>query len=296
MKLIALILGFGLEHIASQLLHLRELRWFDGYFDIGLGRAQRASRVGTYVIIGLLVVLPMVPVLIIDYQLSEADIRWDPSYIVFALFVVFLCLGPRDLGNEIDEYCEALDGNDEESARKILFELSESEHREVSDVEVIEDAVFIQAPNQIFGVVFWFIALGPVGAWLFRVSDLLRRRAAFESMRDPALLTAPLPIIEAFHGILLWVPVRLSAIGYALSGSFDDALNAWREHEKAERMPIHRRNDTLAATVGKAAMAGAVGRPTNSSSAARHAMRLVTRTLFMWMIVIALMTIFGWAV
>jgi AmpE protein len=296
MKLIALILGFGLEHVASQLLHLRELRWFDAYFDIGLQRAKRSPKILAWVIIALLIALPMVPVLIVDFQLSEADIRWDLSYIVFSLLVVFVCLGPRDLGNEIDEYCKALDKADSELAGRILFELSEAERREINDVEVIEEAVFIQAPNRIFGVVFWFVVLGPVGAWLFRVSDLLRRRTAFEAVRDPELRNVPLRMIEAFHGVLLWVPVRLSAIGYALSGSFDDALNGWREHERAEPLPLHRRNDRLAASVGKAAMAGVLAGNESSSAAARHAMRLVTRSLFMWLIVIALMTIFGWAV
>ncbi len=296
MKLIALILGFGLEHIATQLLHLRELRWFDGYFDMGLNRIKRAPEALGYCIAVLLIALPMVPVLIVDYQLRDADIRWDLSYIVFALLVVFFCLGPRDLGNEVDEYCAALEDGDEDLAKKVLFELSEAEHRDESDIEVIEDAIFVQAPNRIFGVVFWFIALGPVGAWLFRVSDLLRRRAAFESVRDEKMRSTALPIIEMFHGAMLWLPIRLSAIGYALSGSFDDALEGWRQLDTREPMAIHKRNDLLAATVGKAAMTGAVQQPTNSASAAIHARRLVTRTLFIWMIVIALMTICGGAV
>ncbi len=296
MKLIALILGFGLEHIATQLLHLRELRWFDAYFDFGLHRAKRAPEAICYVIIGVLVALLMVPVLIADYQLRDADIRWDLSYIVFALLIVFLCLGPRDLGNEVDEYCDALEKGDEEMAKRVLFELSEAEHRDGSEIEVIEDAIFVQAPNRIFGVVFWFVALGPVGAWLFRISDLLRRRAAFESARDAQLRATALPIIERFHGAMLWLPMRLSAIGYALSGSFDDALEGWRGLDSSEPMAIHKRNDTLAATVGKAAMTGTSKQPANSALAAIHAMRLVTRTLFIWMTMIALMTIFGWAV
>lgn len=294
MKLIALILGFGLEHVATQLLHLRELRWFDSYFDFGLNQAKKASSIVAYLVMILLVALPMVPVLIADYQLSDADIRWDPSYIVFALLVVFLCLGPRDLESEVHEYCAAIDAGDDALARNVLFELSEAEHRGSSDIEAIEDAVFVQAPNRIFGVVFWFIALGPLGAWLFRVSDLLRRRAAFEAVRDPEL-RAPLRIIETFHGVLLWLPVRLSAIGYALSGNFDDALEGWRRHDTNEALPIHRRNDLLAADVGKAAMQSSK-QPDDPAAAAVTAMRIVTRTLFIWMIVIALMTIFGWAV
>ena len=35
MKLIALILGLIIERAATHLLHLRELRWFDAYFDYG---------------------------------------------------------------------------------------------------------------------------------------------------------------------------------------------------------------------------------------------------------------------
>lgn len=296
MKLIALILGFGLEHVATQLLHLRELRWFDAYFDFGIHRAKAASALIAWLLIAAMVALPMVPVLLADYQLRNADIRWDPSYIVFALLTVFLCLGPRDLGNEVDEYCAALDAGDADGAGRILFELSEAEHKEVTDAEAVEDAIFVQAPNRIFGVVFWFIALGPVGAWLFRVSDLLRRRAAFEAARDPEVRVRPLAIIEALHGIMLWMPARLAALGYALSGSFDDALNAWRQLEPGQSLPIHRKNDLLAATVGKAAMAGILEQPANSAMAATNAMRLVTRTLFIWMILIAVMTIFGWAV
>jgi AmpE protein len=185
---------------------------------------------------------------------------------------------------------------DQERARAVSFELAESRRRGVNEVEVIEEAIFVQAPNRIFGVVFWFIVLGPVGAWLFRVSDLLRRRTAFEAARDDAIGERMLPVVERVHALLLWLPVRLAALGFALSGSFDDALNHWRSQTAVPGEALHRRNDLLAAGVGRAAMTGFLEQPANSSLAARNAMRLVTRTLFIWMIVIALMTIFGWAV
>src|SRR5690606_39884655 len=46
----------------------------------------------------------------------------------------------------------------------------------------------------------------PVGAWLFRVSDLLRRRAAFESTREHAVDRAALPAAESIHAVLAWIP------------------------------------------------------------------------------------------
>ena len=92
------------------------------------------------------------------------------------------------------------------------------------------------------------------------------------------------------------IPARLAAVGYALSGSFDDAFNSWRSYELRSDLPFHRSNDEVVACVGKAAMTGSLEEPPNSSAAARNSMRLVTRTLFIWVTVIAVMTLFGWAV
>lgn len=295
MKLLALLLGLLLERVATELLHLRELRWFDAYFDLGIAVAKRRGAGGAYLSIVVLLLLPAVPVLLLSLWLLSTGVRWDLPYLTFAVLVVFLCLGPRDLGNEVHEYCNALDGGDSETAQRVLTELSEAQHPG-AETDVVEDAIFVQAANRIFGVVFWFVVLGPVGAWLFRVNDLLRRRAAFEALRDPELGERVVPAIETTYAFLKWVPVRFAAFGYALTGSFDEAANAWRNFRLSDELPFHCGNDRLSAAVGKAAMAGALGHPPNTSAAARSAMRLVTRTLFLWMTLIALMTIFGWAV
>jgi membrane protein required for beta-lactamase induction len=295
MKLIALALGLVLEHLATELLHLRELRWFDRYFDYGLTQAKKVRAWMVPLVLVALVAIPTVPVFVVSEALQGTAILWDLAYLAFAVLIVFLCLGPRDLGNEVDEYCRALDAGDDETARRVLLEMTESERPRADEIEVVEDAIFIQANNRIFGVVFWFVVLGPVGAWLFRVSDLLRRRATFESLRDPGLVGTVLPAIEAIYGVLKWVPARLAVLGYMLSGSFDDALNSWRSYEAVGGTPIDRQNDDLVARVGRAAMAGLLDEPVNSSAAAHNSMRLVERTLFIWVIVIALMTIFGWA-
>jgi len=296
MKLIALALGLILEHVATELLHLRELRWFDRYYDFGLARLKKLRGPLVHAGIGVILLVLAVPVLLVSHLLQGPGVLWDPDYLAFAVVVVFLCLGPRDLGSEVDEYCAAVESGDTETAERVLVEITEAENPGVGDVEVVEDAIFIQAPNRIFGVVFWFIVLGPVGAWLFRISDLLRRRAAFESVRDAELRPAVLPAIEAVYGALKWIPARLTVLGFALSGSFDGAMNAWKSHAPDTGAPIDRNNDELAARVGKAAMAGALDEPPHSSGAARNAMRLVTRTLFIWIALLALMTIFGWAV
>lgn len=303
MKLIALILGLVLERVATELLHLRELRWFDRYYDFGLDRVNRYRGWVVHAGIVVLLALPAIPVLLVsaalrgeEAYLPVTNISWDLPYMVFAVFVVFLCLGPRDLGNEVDDYCRALDEGDEARARRVLIELAESEPEGEGDTELVEEAIFVQATNRIFGVVFWFVVLGPVGAWLYRIGDMLHRRTVFEANRNPELEIRVRPAVEAVYGVLKWIPARLAALGYALTGSFDDALDGWRGIGREPEGPFHTTNDELVARVGKAAMTGTLEKPSNTSAAARNSMRLVTRTLFLWVTILAVMTIFGWAV
>jgi membrane protein required for beta-lactamase induction len=294
MKLIALILGLMLEHFASGWLHLRELSWFDSFFDASLTYARSRGRVVAALIIGAAVAIPLIPIWWVSLKLQASAFAWDAGYLLFAVAVLFFCLGPRDLGNEVDDYCASLDRGDREAAERVLFELRETRSAPgASSVEAVEDAVFVQANNRIFAVVFWFMVLGPVGAWLFRLSDLLRKRAFIAESAAPA---AALSIADTLHGLLAWIPARLAVVGYAFGGSFDEAFDSWRNFRGEPGVPFYRSNEQLIGTAGRAAMSGFLAQPANSSAAARNAMRLVTRTLFIWTTVIALMTLFGWAV
>jgi membrane protein required for beta-lactamase induction len=295
MIVMALIVGLVLERLVTSLLHLRELRLFDGYYDAGLRRIERWPRWTIGFGLVLMVAGLVLPVLLVSLLLSEEGWSfWNLWYFMFAVLIVLFCLGPRDLGSEVDDYGDAKDRGDDDAADRILLEMSESADPRKSDVEVVEEAIFVQSNNRIFGVIFWFFLLGPVGAWMFRVSDMLRRRVVYEHRRSGEGRENVLIAIEAIYGLLKWIPARLAMFGYALSGSFDDAMNAWRSELDAEGKPIDERNDMLIARVGKAAMTGYLDEPANSGAAAQNAMRIVRRTVFFWISVIALLTLFGW--
>lgn len=296
MKLIALMLALTLEHFASNWLHLRELGWFDPFLGFVLRRARASGRVVATLSFVAALALLLLPVGWVSVVLSADTLIWDAAYLAFAVVVLFFCLGPRDLGNEVGDYCAALDRGDEERSRSVLAELADVPASAANvDTASVEDAVFVQANNRIFAVVFWFVLLGPVGAWLFRLSDLARKRAvAFAD--DPAEPAFVDRLAIAFHGVLAWLPARLAVIGYALGGSFDEAFDRWRNFHSAEGDPFYRGSERLLRFAGRAAMSGFLAQPENSSAGARNAMRLVTRTVWIWTTVVALMTLFGWAV
>jgi len=298
MSLIALLLAHLIEYGLTTVLHLRELRWLDHYCDW----AERllAGRRGWLLVVAaaLLVLLPAIPVGY-AYVLLGSHLLGLPQ-LAFAVLVLLLSFGPRDLRVEVHDYIDALDRGDRDEATRRATELLESDAagRGTGLREAVEEAIFVQANNRIFGVVFWFVVLGPAGAWLFRVSDLMRRRAAFEAARRGAAVErGSFDWALAFiHGLLAWLPARLAAGAYALAGSFEDALGNWRATVDSVGTGILDRSEDLLARVGKGSLQSglaSVAPAEQDKAAAAGAWRIVARAVWTWLAIIAVMVLAG---
>lgn len=329
MKLIALLVGLAVERVATQLFHLRRLRWLERILDAGF-RYAADSVLPPLLSLLLLTALLVVPVAAVIYWLGDAV--YGLAYLVLAVVVLFFSLGPKDIGEQVDDYCEALERDDDEAiahTAKALVERDVATEPAVRIAEV-EAAVCVQANNRLFAVIFWFVLLGPLGAWGYRVTDLIRRRAVFNAGRDEATISSAEAVAESessegvtieqeteesaaatpvqqsmdivaasvsLHGWLAWIPARLTALGYALGGSFDQAIAAWRAPSAASVDLSSERSEDLLARVGVAALALA---PNDEESASARGIRgamaanaLVFRLLGIWAFVIAAMTLYG---
>lgn len=297
MNFLALLVGLGVERLLTHLFHLREFRWLDPLFDLVLARLRGKEPPVTVLALALVAVLLTAPVAWLSVVLSPALLHIP--YFAFAVVVLLLCLGPRDLKEEVEEYCAAMESGTPEDRRQLAEDLLERAPPEDATVRAaaIERAIYAQANNRIFGVVFWFVLLGPTGAWLFRVMDLMRRRAAQRLAAEQAGSTR-LIATQALHGVMAWLPARLVAVGYAFSGSFDAALAAWRRGPEREPDGFFGATEELLARVGDGARSGAAADPGEGPAAVagpRAAIRLVTRSLWViWYPVIALLTLTNW--
>ncbi|MDX1480691.1 MAG: regulatory signaling modulator protein AmpE [Woeseiaceae bacterium] len=303
MKLIALLAGLLIERLATQLFHLRQLRWLDSMIDAGFEKASGASGIPPLVAVVLLAVLLVLPLLLLLYFFGE--LFYGLAYLVIAVVVLFFSLGPKDIGEQVDDYCEAIEADDEEEIRRTAKALLEREVSEDAEQRVrdVEAAVCVQANNRLFAVIFWFVLLGPVGAWSYRVTDLIRRRAVFAVSRDEigdadagAGFSAAASTV---HGWLAWIPARLTALGFALAGSFDRAIAAWREPSAAPHAAPREDSERLLARVGTAALdlsdlpdESIAERGIRGATAANG---LVFRLLGIWAVIIAAMTLYGWS-
>lgn len=295
MNLIALLLGLLVERVATRVLHLRELRWMDPYFDAVFRFIQGSSRPAGYLAGAAAILLPAVPVL--GLALAFRDVLHGLVYIAFAAPVLAFSLGPRDLAKEVEEYADAVTREDRDEVQRLEKALTEGEAPAEPGRRAlaVEEAVLVRANSRIFGVIFWFMVLGPTGAWLFRVADLMRRRAVFEAGRareSGAGEIAYLEIAQSLFGIVAWLPARLLAIGYAMAGSFEDAVSDWKSYYETCSDKFFHVNDEIVAYAGR----GAIRERFDSGSTLQpvhEAMRLVKRTLVIWLTAISLLTVIG---
>ena len=300
MNLIALLIGLVIERLATQLFHWRRMRWMDRAIDFGFRQADRLSTWPAIIPVVLLAVVLVLPVFAVIWSLGSTLAGF--TYLLLAIVVLFFSLGPHDIGEEVGEYCRALESGEDEQVNNAAKAIVEDAVPEDADerTSCVEAAVCVQANNRLFAVVFWFVILGPLAAWAYRVTDLIRRRAVFNAARDDEADGNSARVRDAaemLHGWLAWIPARLTAVGYAAAGHMDDALAALRAPTEDKDATTSERSENLLARVGIAALA-LQSRPEETPAerairGAQAANHLVFKLLLIWAVIIAAMTLYG---
>lgn len=300
MNLIALLIGLAIERLATQLFRWRRMRWLDRIIDFGFRQADRVANWPAIIPVTLLGIVLVLPVFAVIWFLGSTLAGF--SYLLLAVVVLLFSLGPRDIGEEVGEYCHALETGDDEQVQHAAKAIVENDvpAAPAERTSCVEAAVCVQANNRLFAVIFWFMLLGPLAAWAYRVTDLMRRRAVFNAARDAAEDGNAARIRDAagmLHGWLAWIPARLTAIGYAAAGHMDEGLAALRAPSEDGDRTTSERSESLLARVGIAALAlqdrpdeTATERAIRGAEAANH---LVFKLLLIWAVIIAAMTLYG---
>jgi adenosylcobinamide-phosphate synthase len=258
--------------------------------------------------------------------LPVALVYWVLQYygLVFLAFawnvaIVYLTLGFRHYSHYFTSIQLALNNGDEAGARALLAEWARIDTVGMDAAEIARIAVeksLITTHRSVFGVFFWFLMpAGPACAVLYRVSEYLARAwNEPEHMRNEAFGQFA---AKAFYWID-WIPVRLTAIAFAVVGNFEDAIYAWRNF--ANRWADESRGIILAA--GGGAMGVRLGTPHENAPqllpadaamvdltdtetdmlpgeepslrALQSTVGLVWRALILWMILLLLLSSMVW--
>jgi len=278
MALISIIIGLLFDRAFRHLHDLRDLSWFE-YYTGAVTRFVRAN--GVVQIVAVLIV-PVAVIAVIQHLMH--DFLFQLPYLVFAVLVFAYCLGPACLSSDIEFYLDARRLGDEDEALHYAGVLTEraastSPDQQTSDVT---RAILHVANERIFAVIFWFVIFGPAGAVLYRLTTSLSKQ---DSTNDSLNAVATL-----FQAVLTWVPARMLAMGYALTGHFDGALQAYRSRPYESDLALE--NYDVLVNTGLGALRDQEA--TDEISSITSARNLVMRSILIWIAVLALLTLGGW--
>ncbi len=219
--LLAIVLVLLAGHAVPELARWRDFSWLQGWNAQWLGDT-RASRYRP-------LLLPLVLVLLcLVLQALLSQVLFGLPAFAFATIVLFFAWGPGDLEADIQAVLKAPDSDRRHAALQALRPDTNSEPLPLEPVAVVE-AVFASALSRWFGVLFWFVLLGPGGALGYRAVQLLARRSAFRESFDADQLEA----LERTARILDWAPAHLLAFTLALVSDFDAVMGTWRQYHAA---------------------------------------------------------------
>jgi adenosylcobinamide-phosphate synthase len=292
-------------------------RWASRNFDAG-------SAHHGWVAWGLAVGVPSLAALGVHWLLLWL-LGW-PFATLWSVAVLYTTLGFRQFSHHFTGIRDALDAGDERQARELLAHWQQVDVGDIPRSEVVRHVIeysVLAAHRHVFGVLGWFsvlaaFGLGPAGAVFYRMSEFVARywRHKSKTHSQPASAALQDAANDAWAWID-WLPARVTALSFAVVGSFEEAIDGWRNH--AQRFPNDNDGVILAATAGavnvrlggealkEAAYAAhtaqtfeahATQRDSESTpgripelSHLRSIVGLVWRTVVMWMVLLALLTL-----
>jgi adenosylcobinamide-phosphate synthase len=168
--------------------------------------------------------------LLIDHYSVLGAVAWNVA-------VLYVTLGFRQFSHYFTDIRDALERGDELEARRLLAEWRHLDASELPRTELLRHVLehsLLAAHRHVFGVFFWFVVLstlgfGPAGAVIYRMAEFSSRYWAFKSRTVGAPINDRLAALsQRLFNLIDHLPARLTAFGFAVVGNFEEAVNGWR--------------------------------------------------------------------
>jgi AmpE protein len=279
-RFVAILLVLFVAHTLPDLVRLRDFSWWRKWLQ-QLGKPPSA---GGALVLG--VVAPVALCALVQWGLRTP--WFGLLEFLFAAVLLYYCWGPRDLERDVETIDKAPDTAERTAAAQALKAENDG-GAVVFDAEHLVIATFHAGLKRWFGVLFWFALLGPSGALLYRLAQLLAGEA---QLGDRA--TA-----QKFAALLDWAPAHVMALSLALASNFDAVFTSWRDYHRAHPHGYASLDLGYLDAIARASVDADVAAEDSHAdahsplTALDDAMVLVRRVLVVWLTLIALLVIGG---
>ncbi len=234
---------------------------------------------------------------------------WVGAVLAFAwsVAVLYCTLGFRQFSHHFSAIREALHDGDTARATQLLAAWKQVDENQIAPEQLTRLLMahgVIAAHRHVFAVLGWYavlaaLGLGPAGAVLYRMAELVSRYFEPDSQED--LYASAYHSQEPEHAALAkglsspssqqaaqaawhwidFVPARATAMAFAVVGNFEDVVEAWRNRTSTS-------NDAL---IQMAMTASLALKDTPQPEHLRSLVGLVWRAVVLWLLLIALLTL-----
>lgn len=265
------------------------------YFNTGVRRHDIAAWI-----------VAVVPIIVFTLWIYYLLYSFHPLLAwVWNVVMLYLTMSSRQLTYSFNEIEAALKSDDLPLARQLLWEFYGVPAEDLSSQEIARIAIelgLINSHRYVFAIIICFALLpGPLGPVLYRLSELLNER--WGSRPDAFGQFA----LKAFE-VIDWLPARATALGFAIAGNFEDAVYCWR----AQAASWMDRNQGIILASGAGALGICLGDPLLEAGGRHYrpelgvgdeadvdflqsAIGLFWRALVLWLVLLLLLEIAGWA-
>lgn len=278
MIFISILVALILDRLLPQFHQLRRFDWLQSYVD-WLNDVLSISRLPVW--LTLMVILFPLLIGLHFVQGLFSHVLFGLFELAFSVAVLYFCLGPKDLDQQVDDYIDALKSNDDSLRTQAASALSNDNTATGLSDQVAQTvkSIFTLAHRRLFACVFWFLMLGPVGAVLYRVVD--QSRFIRVDAQNAGPLSKTLDLLLAF---LEWLPARITVGCFMLSGHFEAAFSAYRQAAN-ELVDWGETNQGILVASGQAAIQyQTVNSESDAVEQVKKARGLVLRAMVVWLL------------
>ncbi len=254
MSFTVILICLGLQRYLKIGSHAHQINWIEPYFNWMTDKITHVTK--GHGLVGLaILILPLLVVVSVVFALVYHLLGGVGNY-VLNVFVLWYFMDGRDLKKEPYPGVETTD-------------------------------LFVLTYRRLFGVIFWYFITGPVGLVLYVSVDQLRHFLVEHHPQNHPKLSE---FTIKTQGVLDWVPVRLLGLSYALVSHFVVVFKLWVKNllmglEDAGK---------LVTTWGLAALQQGTSDDRSVVPNQAEVAVLVDRSLLVWLVVMALITIGVW--
>ena len=276
MKLVVILICLIILRYVSVGRTPTRYNWFQDY-------ATALQKYLTFVkqpwLVTIIILLPLLIVALL-LQLGLAHGIFYILEFIFNIVALWYCLWPVSLQEHLDTSLEKNKSANDHSSEEINDE--DAVEAEGEDLRALTEALLCHANARTFAVIFWYVVLGPFGAILYRMVSQLTKL----SSRPHDVLNAIARVAHTLEDILDWIPARLVGLGYSLAGNFVKGFKQWAHYVGSGLAS----NQDLLIASGLAALDVNPEAPADAEEA-RQVLRLIDRSLIVWLAVIAIFTL-----